>query len=177
MGWTRCSPTWTTWRRSRTPSCASGRIRRCASRCARPGGRPPRRTPRSGWTSAGRGSSTDSFGVRVDRARVGRYARACARWARLLLPRRPRRGLRVFYGHDVVPAPGDPVAGGTAKFQRLAERFPNHPTDFTLLYLGSTWLPRDVAPLLRLARRRRLPIVVNQSGVAYSGWAGDATDA
>src|SRR5262245_57743614 len=55
-------------------------------------------------------------------------------------------------------------------------RFPNYPTDFTLLYLGSTWLPRDLRPLLALARRRA-PIVVNQSGVAYPGWAGDETDA
>jgi glycosyltransferase involved in cell wall biosynthesis len=94
----------------------------------------------------------------------------------LLLPRRRAGGLRVFYGHDVVPEPGDAVAGGTAKFQRLAARFPNHPTDFTLLYLGSTWLPRDLAPLLRVARRRRAPIVVNQSGVAYPGWAGDRTE-
>jgi glycosyltransferase involved in cell wall biosynthesis len=84
--------------------------------------------------------------------------------------------LRVFYGHDRIPAAGEAVAGGTAKFQRLAMRFPNRPTDFTLLYLGSTWLPRDLRPLLWLARRRRLPVVVNQSGVAYPGWAGDATD-
>jgi glycosyltransferase involved in cell wall biosynthesis len=115
--------------------------------------------------------------VRVDRARVGRYARAASRWARLLLARRSGPGLRVFYGHDVVPEEGEPVAGGTAKFQRLAQRFPNHPTDFTLLYLGSTWLPRDLAPLLWLARRRGTPIVVNQSGVAYPGWAGADTDA
>jgi glycosyltransferase involved in cell wall biosynthesis len=82
----------------------------------------------------------------------------------------------VFYGHDLVPGPGDAVAGGTGKFQRLARRFPNSPHDFTLLYLGSTWLPRDLAPLLWLARRRRAPIVVNQSGVAYPGWAGEDTE-
>jgi glycosyltransferase involved in cell wall biosynthesis len=64
------------------------------------------------------------------------------------------------------------VAGGTAKFQRLATRFPNHPTDFTLLYLGSTWLPRDLNPLLWLAHRRRIPLVLNQNGVGYPGWAG-----
>ena len=84
--------------------------------------------------------------------------------------------MRIFYGHDLVPAPGEPVAGGTAKFQRLAARFPNHTTNFTLLYLGSTWLPRDVGPLLWLAQRRRTPIVLNQSGVAYPGWAGAATE-
>ena len=95
---------------------------------------------------------------------------------RLLVPKRRPSGVRVFYGHDRVPAPGEPVAGGSAKFQRLAACFPNHPTDFSLLYLGSTWLPRDLRPLLALARRRRIPVVVNQSGVAYPGWAGTATE-
>jgi glycosyltransferase involved in cell wall biosynthesis len=97
------------------------------------------------------------------------------RWARLLTPGRRAAGIRVFYGHDLVPEPGEPVAGGTAKFQRLAARFPNRPTDFTLLYLGSTWLPRDLGPLLALARRRGVPVVVNQNGIAYPGWAGDET--
>jgi glycosyltransferase involved in cell wall biosynthesis len=114
--------------------------------------------------------------VRIDGARVGRYARAAWRWARLIFPRRRRAGLRVFYGHDRVPAIGEPVAGGTAKFQRLAMRFPNHPTDFTLVYVSTTWLPRDLGPLLRLAQTRRAPVVLNQNGVAYPGWAGEATD-
>jgi glycosyltransferase involved in cell wall biosynthesis len=115
--------------------------------------------------------------VRTDRARVGRYALAAARWARLLVTlRRTKPGLRVFYGHDRVPGPGEPVAGGTAKFQRLAARFPNNPTDFTLLYVSTTWLPRDLRPLLCLARRRGAPIVLNQNGVAYPGWAGAATE-
>jgi glycosyltransferase involved in cell wall biosynthesis len=109
----------------------------------------------------------------MDAARVGRYARAGARWARLLVGGKPAPGLRVFYGHDGVPAPGEPVAGGSAKFQRLATRFTNHPTDFSLLYLGSTWLPRDLGPLLRLARRRGIPVVLNQNGVGYPGWAGE----
>jgi glycosyltransferase involved in cell wall biosynthesis len=45
-----------------------------------------------------------------------------------------------------------------------------------VLYLGSTWLPRDLGLLLRVARQRDAPILVNQDGVAYPGWAGDATD-
>ncbi len=91
--------------------------------------------------------------------------------------KRPRdRDLRVFYGHDRVPTAGEPVVGGTAKVQRLAERFPNSPRDFTLLYLGSTWLPRDVRPLLWLARRRGAPIVLNQNGAAYPAWAGARSD-
>jgi glycosyltransferase involved in cell wall biosynthesis len=82
----------------------------------------------------------------------------------------------VFYGHDRVPRPGERASGGTAKAQKLAERFPNHPSDFSILYLGTTWLPRDLTPLLRIAQRRRAPIVVNQDGVAYPGWAGDRVD-
>jgi glycosyltransferase involved in cell wall biosynthesis len=84
-------------------------------------------------------------------------------------------GLRVFYGHDRVPAPGEPSAGGTAKFQKLAGRFPNSPTDFSLLYLGSSALPRDLRPLLGLARHRGIPVVLNQDGVGYPGWAGPRT--
>jgi glycosyltransferase involved in cell wall biosynthesis len=109
-------------------------------------------------------------------ARAERYLRAALRWLRLMTRVGRRPGTRVFYGHDRVPAPGDPVAGGTGKFQRLAQRFPNSPSDFSLLYLGSTWLPRDARPLLAYARRRGVPVVVNQSGVAYPGWAGSETD-
>jgi glycosyltransferase involved in cell wall biosynthesis len=85
--------------------------------------------------------------------------------------------VRVFYGHDLVPGPGEAVAGGSAKFQRLATRFPNHPTAFSLMYLGSTWLPRDLQPLLWHARRRRIPLLLNQNGVGYPGWAGERTRA
>jgi glycosyltransferase involved in cell wall biosynthesis len=109
--------------------------------------------------------------------RAGRYARAAARWLRLLAAGRPGPGLRVFYGHDRVPGPGEPVAGGTAKFQRLAVRFPNHPSGFSLLYLGSTWLPRDLRPLLRYSARKGIPVVLNQNGVGYPGWAGERTEA
>lgn len=109
-------------------------------------------------------------------ARVGRYGRAAVRWARLLASGRARPGLRVFYGWDRIPGTGERVAGGTAKLQKLAERWPNRPSDFSLLYLGTTYLPRDLRPLLWLARRRRARIVVNQDGVAYPGWAGELTD-
>ena len=110
-------------------------------------------------------------------ARVRRYLRAAARWLLLLMRSSKREGIRVSYGHDVVPSPGEAVAGGTGKFQRLAQRFPNSPDDFSLLYLGSTWLPRDLRQLLWLVQRRGVPVVVNQSGVAYPGWAGAETDA
>lgn len=112
----------------------------------------------------------------VDRARVGRYVRAGVRWTRLLASRRRAPGVRVFYGHDRIPGPGERAAGGTAKFQKLNTRFPNAPVDFSVLYLGSTWLPRDLRPLLALAARRRIPIVLNQDGVGYPGWAGPRTE-
>ena len=37
-------------------------------------------------------------------ARAGRYWRAASRWARLLASGRVKPGIRVFYGHDLVPA-------------------------------------------------------------------------
>jgi glycosyltransferase involved in cell wall biosynthesis len=111
-----------------------------------------------------------------DLERAKRYARAGARWARLLVAWGALPGVRVFYGHDRVPAPGDRAAGGSVKMQKLAERFPNSPADFSLLYLGTTWLPRDLRPLLWLARTRGAPIVVNQDGVGYPGWAGDRAE-
>ena len=112
----------------------------------------------------------------VSPARVGRYGRGAARWARLAVAGRPVPGVRVFYGHDRVPGPGERAAGGTVKMQKLAEAFPNTPVGFSLLYLGTTWLPRDLRPLLALVRRRGIPLVVNQDGVAYPAWAGSRTE-
>jgi glycosyltransferase involved in cell wall biosynthesis len=109
-------------------------------------------------------------------ARAGRYGRAAARWGRLLVSGRARPGIRVFYGHDRIPAPGERAAGGTVKMQKLDERFRNSPGDFSILYLGTTWIPRDLRPLLRLAKRRGAAIVVNQDGVGYPGWAGDRAE-
>jgi glycosyltransferase involved in cell wall biosynthesis len=68
------------------------------------------------------------------------------------------------------------VAGGTAKLQKLAARWPNRPADFSVLYLGTTYLPRDLSALLWIARKRGAKVVVNQDGVAYPGWAGTRTD-
>ncbi|MFN8224342.1 MAG: glycosyltransferase family 4 protein [Gaiellales bacterium] len=107
------------------------------------------------------------------RDRGRRYAEAGLRTARLLTHRHPSPGLRVGYGHDRIPAPGERAAGGSVKYQRLATRFPNRMDDFTLLYLGSSGLPRDLGLVLALARRRKAPIVLNQDGVGYPAWAGD----
>ena len=112
----------------------------------------------------------------LSKARAARYGRAAARWSRLLVSGRSRPGIRVFYGHDRIPAPGERAAGGSVKMQKLNARFPNSPADFSVLYVGTTWVPRDLAPLLRIARRRGAAIVVNQDGVGYPGWAGDRAE-
>src|SRR5439155_20671178 len=83
-----------------------------------------------------------------------------------------RPGIAVFYGHDRLPGPDEPAHGGTIKFQQLASAFPNEPRRFNLLYFGSSVRPSDSATLLRLARERAAPIVINQNGVAYPGWHG-----
>src|SRR5215210_3093414 len=156
---------------SSRPSSACRPTGSCVRGFALQAGRLRRPTPRNASTRAGLNCSMVSSAVRISR-----YARASLRWARLLLRKSAEPGVRPFYGHDIVPAAGEPVAGGWAKFQRLANRFPNSPTDFTVLYLGSTWLPRDLGLLLRYARRRDIPIVLNQDGVAYPGWAGSQTE-
>ena len=92
------------------------------------------------------------------------------------LGRPTRDEVAVFYGHRRLPAPGEPVEGGMVKFQRLQSVYPNRPRDFNLLYLGSSSLPSDEQAVIRLAKRRRAPIVVNQNGVAYPGWAGARTE-
>jgi len=92
------------------------------------------------------------------------------------LSRPARDEIAVFYGHRALPAPGEPVEGGMVKFQRLQRVFPNRPRDFNLLYLGSSSLPSDEQAVIRLAKRRRAPIVLNQNGVAYPGWARARTD-
>jgi glycosyltransferase involved in cell wall biosynthesis len=63
------------------------------------------------------------------------------------------------------------------KFQRLQAFFPNRPRDFNLLYLGSSSLPADEQKMIALAKGRGAPLLVNQNGVAYPGWAGDQTEA
>jgi glycosyltransferase involved in cell wall biosynthesis len=94
------------------------------------------------------------------------------RWARLLRSRPAPGAPRVYYGHDRIPEPHETRQGGLAKLHRLAREFPNTPSGFNVLYLGSNTLPPDRRALLALARRRRIPLVWNQDGVAYPAWHG-----
>jgi glycosyltransferase involved in cell wall biosynthesis len=78
----------------------------------------------------------------------------------------------VYYGHDRIPGPDDVVHGGMVKFQHLQRLFPNEPSSFNLLYLGSSTRPTDSSDLIRLARERGATVAWNQDGVAYPGWHG-----
>ena len=113
----------------------------------------------------------------MDRERAARYGRAASRWARLLASGRARPGLRVFYGWDEIPGTG---RAGRRRHREAPEarRALAQPPDAISRssISGRRTCPRDLRPLLWLARRRRAPVVVNQDGVAYPGWAGDRTD-
>ena len=100
---------------------------------------------------------------------------AGVRWARLLVSGRAKPACASSTGAISCPRPVS-VPPGARRRPKLAGRWPNSPADFSLLYLGTTWLPRDLDPLLRIARRRGARIVVNQDGVAYEGWAGDRVE-
>ena len=81
-------------------------------------------------------------------------------------------GVAVFYGHDRIPGPEDVAHGGMVKFQHLERLFPNEPSAFNVLYLGSSTRPADSSDLIRLARERGAAVAWNQDGVAYPGWHG-----
>jgi glycosyltransferase involved in cell wall biosynthesis len=83
----------------------------------------------------------------------------------------------VYFGRVDIPPPGAPATGPLLKLQQLSDVYENVQAGFNLLYLGSSALPRDVIPLIRLARRKGIPIVVNQNGVGYPAWAGERWEA
>lgn len=94
------------------------------------------------------------------------------RWATLLAQRPAGSAPQLFYGHAHLPQPHETLQGGFSKLRRLERAFPNVPRGFNVLYLGSNTLPIDFRLLLALARRRGVPLVWNQDGVAYPAWYG-----
>ncbi len=167
-----------------TAGVAAARVGRAHVACCARGARRPRRTRTTRFARAGASFCAGSSRCRSRRGgsergtRRAATTRAAERWARLLVAGKPEPGVRVFYGQDDVPAPGERAAGGTAKLQKLAERFPNTPVGFSVLYLGSNGLPRDLGPLLWLARRRGIPVVAEpgRRRVPGLGGRGDASD-
>jgi glycosyltransferase involved in cell wall biosynthesis len=103
------------------------------------------------------------------RRALGRVRRSC-RIAGMALT--PARG-GVYYGHRRVPAPGELAWGGWVKLQVLGSVFPNTPRGWRLLYACSSTPTPELPALLRLAARRRAPLIWNQNGVATPAWRED----
>jgi glycosyltransferase involved in cell wall biosynthesis len=82
------------------------------------------------------------------------------------LPNARRDGkVAVFYGGARAGSSGGPLV----KVEQLQRQFPEHRTQFSLVYLLSNalYLPNHV---LASVQRAHVPIVVNQNGVFYPAW-------
>jgi len=67
---------------------------------------------------------------------------------------------------------GDITSGGRVKLIYLSEEFPEQNNECNILYLVSSALPRHLDIWIQKAKKARIPIVLNQNGVAYKGWFG-----
>ena len=67
------------------------------------------------------------------------------------------------------------VHGGAVKLVHLRDAFTCSEETFNLLYLVSSASPAFAEDLVDRCRTLRIPLVWNQNGVAYSGWAGEDT--
>ena len=174
---TACSPTSTTSTRWLRGGRACPRRRGAAQHgCARRACSPRRRMPTSGSTARWAellegfvrpcGLTARVSGATRGQAGAGR-ACCCAGRGR-------RRDLRVFYGHDLVPAAGRAGRRRHGEVPAARRALPQQPDATSRCSISARPGCRATsAPLLRLARRRGVPVVVNQDGVAYPGWAGD----
>lgn len=99
------------------------------------------------------------------------------------LPRRlgvgvRRRGIRralrreTVLGFGGVLDAGRLVHGGAVKLLTLRDAFPTDEREFNLLYLVSSAQPEFAGDLACLCGKRGIPLVWNQNGVGYPGWAG-----
>jgi glycosyltransferase involved in cell wall biosynthesis len=74
------------------------------------------------------------------------------------------------------PRTGEIATGGRVKLIALAERYPETRTA-NVLYLVSSALPANYRFWIERAKALKIPVVLNQNGVATPGWAGDETEA
>jgi glycosyltransferase involved in cell wall biosynthesis len=94
------------------------------------------------------------------------------------LVRRRRRKIRratirgPVLGFGGVLKGGGLVHGGAVKLLSLRDYLPSSEEIFNVLYLVSSSQPDFAEDLVRLCRRRAIPLVWNQNGVGYPGWAG-----
>ena len=113
--------------------------------------------------------------VRTPFATVARGVRLARAWARGAAASVPplSSGVRVSYGHQRLPGPGELEAGGIIKLRYLEREFPNAPDRFNVLYLVTSRLPDGAVTLARWAKKKGARVVINQNGVAYRAWYGD----
>lgn len=62
--------------------------------------------------------------------------------------------------------------GGAVKLLHLRDAFLHSESEFNLLYLVSSAQPEFAGDLLQICRRHGIPVIWNQNGVGYPGWAG-----
>jgi glycosyltransferase involved in cell wall biosynthesis len=105
---------------------------------------------------------------------LGRSLRVLPQDLTILRAAVPRDGqVRVYYGYNFIPGPVDRariIHGGLVKVQRMQEFFPNSPSQFNILYLVSSALPKGERQKAWLSRKIGARLVLNQNGVAYPGW-------
>jgi glycosyltransferase involved in cell wall biosynthesis len=95
------------------------------------------------------------------------------RWLAIGFGGQPAPGqVQVFYGHDHIPGPGEPVHGGMVKFQRMQAVYPNAPHCYHIIYMVSSAMPQDWKQLQWLSHRKGARLVWNQNGTFYQGWYG-----
>jgi len=71
---------------------------------------------------------------------------------------------------------GRPVRGGAVKLLSLRRAFRCDEEKFNILYLVSSAQPVFAADLVAVCRRENIPVVWNQNGVGYPGWAGSEAE-
>ena len=85
----------------------------------------------------------------------------------------PEKQVKVYYGHDHIPLPGEKAAGGIVKCQDLQQLFPNTIQNANILYLVSSALPPFPMLVVQYARKKGVKIIVNQNGVAIPAYHGN----
>lgn len=80
--------------------------------------------------------------------------------------------IRVFYGHEHIPAPGEMASGGIIKYQDLQRDYPNCKEGANIVYLVSSALPSCPKILVQHAKKRGAKLIVNQNGVAFPAYHG-----
>ncbi|MBE2179519.1 MAG: glycosyltransferase family 4 protein [Chthoniobacterales bacterium] len=65
------------------------------------------------------------------------------------------------------------IHGGAVKLLSLRDNFASCEDAFNLLYLVSSSQPEFAEDMASICRRRGIPLVWNQNGVGYPGWAGN----